>query len=46
MPIATGRGSLKVRARWVIEDLARGQWQLVVNELPPGVSSAESAGRN
>ena len=36
---ATGRGSLKVRARWIIEDLARGQWQLVVTELPPGVSS-------
>ncbi|MEY4363061.1 MAG: topoisomerase 4 subunit, partial [Pseudomonadota bacterium] len=35
----TGRGSLKVRSRWLIEDLARGQWQLVVNELPPGVSS-------
>lgn len=35
----TGRGSLKVRARWKIEELARGQWQLVVNELPPGVSS-------
>jgi len=35
----TGRGSLKVRARWKIEDLARGQWQLVVTELPPGVSS-------
>ena len=35
----SGRGSLKVRARWVIEDLARGQWQLVVNELPPGVSA-------
>jgi len=35
----TGRGSLKVRARWVIEDLARGQWQIVVNTLPPGVSS-------
>jgi len=35
----SGRGSLKVRARWKIEDLARGQWQLVVNELPPGVSS-------
>lgn len=34
-----GRGSLKVRARWVIEDLARGQWQLVVNELPPGTSA-------
>jgi topoisomerase-4 subunit A len=35
----TGRGSLKVRARWIIEDLARGQWQLVVTELPPGVST-------
>ncbi|MBH1987643.1 MAG: DNA topoisomerase IV subunit A [Burkholderiales bacterium] len=35
----TGRGSLKVRARWVIEDLARGQWQLVVNELPHGTSA-------
>ncbi len=36
---ASGRGSLKVRARWKIEDLARGQWQLVVTELPPGTSS-------
>ncbi len=36
---ATGRGSLKVRARWKIEDLARGQWQLVVTELPPGCST-------
>jgi len=35
----SGRGSLKVRARWKIEDLARGQWQMVVTELPPGVSS-------
>lgn len=35
----TGRGSLKVRARWKIEELARGQWQLIVTELPPGVSS-------
>jgi topoisomerase-4 subunit A len=35
----SGRGSLKVRARWKIEELARGQWQLVVTELPPGVSS-------
>jgi topoisomerase-4 subunit A len=39
----TGRGSLKVRARWKIEDLARGQWQLVVNELPPGRQHAEGA---
>ncbi len=36
---ASGRGSLKVRARWKIEELARGQWQLVVTELPPGTSS-------
>ncbi len=35
----TGRGSLKVRARWTIEELARGQWQLVVHELPPSVSA-------
>ena len=36
---ATGRGSMKVRARWKIEELARGQWQAVVYELPPGTSS-------
>ncbi len=35
----SGRGSLKVRARWRIEELARGQWQLVVYELPPGTSA-------
>jgi topoisomerase-4 subunit A len=35
----SGRGSLKVRARWTIEELARGQWQWVVTELPPGVSA-------
>ncbi|MDO8440723.1 MAG: DNA topoisomerase IV subunit A [Polaromonas sp.] len=35
----TGRGSLKVRARWKIEELARGQWRMVVQELPPGVST-------
>ncbi|MFC7514552.1 DNA topoisomerase IV subunit A [Herbaspirillum sp. GCM10030257] len=35
----SGRGTLKVRARWKIEDLARGQWQAVITELPPGTSS-------
>ncbi len=35
----TGRGSIKVRARWSVEELARGQWQIVVNELPPATSS-------
>ncbi len=34
----TGRGSLKVRARWKIEEMARGQWQLVITELPPNAS--------
>jgi len=33
-----GRGSIKARARWRFEELARGQWQLVVHELPPGAS--------
>jgi len=36
----TGRGSLRVRAKWKIEPLARGQWRLVITELPPGVSTA------
>ncbi len=36
----TGRGSLRVRAKWKIEALARGQWRLVITELPPGVSTA------
>jgi topoisomerase-4 subunit A len=34
-----GRGSLKVRARWIVEDMARGQWKLVVTEMPPGTST-------
>ncbi|NYT85763.1 DNA topoisomerase IV subunit A [Pollutimonas harenae] len=35
----SGRGAIKARARWQFEELARGQWQLVVNELPPGTSA-------
>ncbi len=35
----TGRGSLKMRARWTVEQLARGQWQVVVSEFPHGVSA-------
>ncbi|MCK9514653.1 MAG: DNA topoisomerase IV subunit A [Ottowia sp.] len=35
----SGRGSLRVRARWRVENLARGQWQVVVDELPPGAST-------
>ena len=34
----TGRGSIAMRARWNVEPLARGQWRIVVTELPHGVS--------
>jgi len=34
----TGRGSIALRARWTIEPLARGQWRIVIHELPHGVS--------
>ena len=36
---SSGRGSLQVRANWIIEELARGQWQLVITELPPHTST-------
>ncbi|MEP7205881.1 MAG: DNA topoisomerase IV subunit A [Casimicrobiaceae bacterium] len=35
----TGRGLLRARARWRIEELARGQWRIVVYELPYQVST-------
>ncbi len=34
----TGRGSIAMRARWSTEQLARGQWRIVITELPHGVS--------
>ncbi len=30
----TGRGSFRLRAKWAVEDLGRGQWQIVVTEIP------------
>ena len=30
----TGRGMFRLRARWQIEDLGRGQWQIIVSEIP------------
>jgi topoisomerase-4 subunit A len=30
----TGRGGFRVRARWHTEDLGRGQWRVVVTEIP------------
>ena len=37
----TGRGSVRVRARWSVEKLARGQYRVAVTELPPGTSAAK-----
>jgi len=34
---STGRGSFRVRARWRKEDLGRGNWQIVVTEIPYAV---------
>src|SRR5438477_12628377 len=34
----TGRGSLVLKCKWERENLARGQWRIVVTELPHGVS--------
>jgi hypothetical protein len=36
----TGRGSVRVRARWSVEKLARGQYRVAVTELPPSTSAA------
>ncbi|MCU0815090.1 MAG: DNA topoisomerase IV subunit A [Cypionkella sp.] len=30
----TGRGAIRTRAKWVVEDLGRGTWQIVVTEIP------------
>lgn len=34
-----GKGSIRVRARYEIEKLARGHWRAIVTELPPGTSA-------
>ncbi len=30
----TGRGSFRLRCKWEVEDLGRGQWQIIVTEIP------------
>ena len=35
-----GRGSLRLRARWQVEQLGRGQWQIVVDQIPYQVQKA------
>ncbi|GHU24135.1 DNA topoisomerase 4 subunit A [Betaproteobacteria bacterium] len=38
---ANGRGSLRLRARWHFEELARGQWRVIIDELPHGISAKQ-----
>jgi len=37
----SGRGSIRMRCRWRVEELARGQWRVIVHQLPHGVSTAQ-----
>jgi topoisomerase IV subunit A len=37
----TGRGGFRVRARWAVEDLGRGTWQIVVTEIPYQVAKGK-----
>ena len=36
-----GKGPLKLRARWEVEDLGHGQYQIVVTEIPYGVVKSD-----
>jgi len=38
---ATGRGSLRVRARWVKENLSHGLYQIVITEIPYQVQKSK-----
>jgi topoisomerase IV subunit A len=37
----TGRGSFRLRAKWEVEDLGRGAWQIVVTEIPYQVQKSK-----
>ncbi len=37
----TGRGSIRLRSRWEVEDLGRGGWQIVVTEIPYQVQKSK-----
>jgi topoisomerase-4 subunit A len=37
----TGRGSFRLRSAWSVEDLGRGQWQIVVTEIPYQVQKSK-----
>ena len=38
---ATGRGSFRLRAKWEVEDLGRGQWHIVITEIPYQVQKSK-----
>ena len=37
----TGKGGFRLRCRWEVEDLGRGQWQIVVTEIPYQVQKSK-----
>jgi len=37
----TGRGAIRLRAKWEKEDLGKGQWQVVVTEIPYQVQKSK-----
>ncbi len=37
----TGRGSFRLRAKWEVEDLGRGMWQIIVTEIPYQVQKSK-----
>ncbi|PZQ98110.1 MAG: DNA topoisomerase IV subunit A [Cereibacter sphaeroides] len=37
----TGRGAFRLRAKWEVEDLGRGTWQIVVTQIPYQVQKSK-----
>lgn len=38
---STGRGALRIRAKWEKEELSHGQYQIVVTQIPYGIPKAD-----
>ncbi len=37
----TGKGGFRLRCRWEVEDMGRGQWQIVITEIPYQVQKSK-----
>ena len=37
----TGKGGFRLRCKWEVEDLGRGQWQIVITEIPYQVQKSK-----